>query len=161
MEKEFTCFFTGHRIIAKNAAAAIETRIEQEVESLINDKGVTDFITGGALGFDTLAARVIIRLKEKYDYIKLHLYLPCYNQMANWNARDQYEGRMIMSYADSKRYTTEGGYVTGCMQLRNKRMVNDAHYCIAYMNRPRSGTAQTVAYAEDKNCVIINIGYGN
>ena len=161
MEKEFACFFTGHRIIAKNKIAAIEARIEREAETLINDKGVTDFITGGALGFDTVAARAIIRLKEKYDYIKLHLYLPCYNQMENWNSRDQYAARMIMSCADSKIYTTEGNYVTGCMQLRNKRMADDALYCIAYMNKPRSGTAQTVSYAEDKNCVIINIGYGN
>ena len=159
MEKEFTCFFTGHRAIAKGSIAAIEARIEREAQTLINDKGVTDFITGGALGFDTLAARVIIRLKEKYDYIKLHLYLPCHNQMENWSSKDQFEGRMIMSYADSKIYTTEGKYVTGCMQLRNKRMVNDAHYCIAYMKNPRSGTAQTIMYAEDKDDVVINIAY--
>ena len=158
MEKEFTCFFTGHRIIAKSKFAAIEARIEHETERLINDKDVTDFITGGALGFDTIAARVIIKLKEKYDYIKLHLYLPCYNQMENWNSRNQYEARMIMSYADSKIYVTEGNYVTGCMQLRNKKMADDAKYCIAYMNNPRSGTAQTVSYAEDIKDTVINIG---
>ena len=161
MERECTCFFTGHRIIAKNKIADVTARIEREAQTLINDKGVTDFITGGARGFDTIAARAIIRLKEKYDYIKLHLYLPCYDQMGNWSSSERYEGRMIMAYADSKMYVTEGKYVTGCMQLRNKRMVNDAHYCIAYMNRRRSGTAQTVSYAEDNDCEIINIGYGN
>ena len=160
MEREFTCFFTGHRIIAKNDIAAVAARTEREAETLINNKGVTDFITGGALGFDTIAARVIIRLKEKYDYINLHLYLPCYNQMANWSARNRYEARIIMSHADSKTYITEGGYFDGCMQLRNCRMADDAKYCIAYMNKQRSGTAQTVSYARDKDCVIINIGYG-
>ena len=159
MEREFACFFTGHRIIAKNEIVAVAERIRREAESLINDKGVTDFITGGALGFDTLAARVIIELKEKYDYIKLHLYLPCYDQMENWNSRNQYESRMIMSYADSKTYTTEGKYVTGCMQLRNRRMADDARYCIAYLNKPRSGTAYTVSYARDIDDIVINIGY--
>lgn len=160
VEKEFACFFTGHRIIAKSKIDAVAERIEREAEALINDKGVTDFIAGGALGFDTIAARVIIRLKEKYDYIKLHLYLPCHNQMKNWNTRDQYEGRMIMSYADSIMYVTEGNYVTGCMQLRNRRMADDALYCIAYMNNSRSGTAYTVSYARDIDDIVINIGYG-
>lgn len=158
MEKEFTCFFTGHRIIAKNKYAAIEERIRREAETLINDKGVTDFITGGALGFDTIAARVIISLKEKYDYIKLHLYLPCYDHMKGWNPRDQYAARMVMSYADSKIYTVENNYVAGCMQLRNKRMADDAEYCIAYMNNPRSGTAHAVAYANEIGDTVINIG---
>ena len=159
VEKEFACFFTGHRIIANSKIAAIEERIEREAETLINDKGVTDFITGGARGFDTIAARVIIRLKKKYDYIKLHLYLPCYDQMEKWSARDRYTARMIMSYADSKLYAVEGNYVAGCMQLRNKKMANDAEYCIAYMNNPRSGTASTVSYARDIGDTVINIGY--
>lgn len=159
MEKEFTCFFTGHRIIEKSKISAIESRIEREVQSLIDDKGVTDFITGGALGFDTIAARTIIRLKEEYEFIKFHLYLPCHDQMANWNSYNRYTGRMIMSYADSKIYVTEGGYFDGCMQLRNRRMADDAFYCIAYMNNPRSGTANTVSYARDIGDTVINIGY--
>ena len=159
MDREFTCFFTGHRIIAKDKIPAIGERIRREALALINDKGVTDFITGGALGFDTIAAQVIINLKKEYDYIKLHLYLPCYNQMKNWSARGRYEARMIMSYADSKIYVTEGNYVTGCMQLRNEKMADDARYCIAYMNNPRSGTANAVAYAQNNGGTVINIDY--
>ena len=159
MDREFTCFFTGHRIIAKSKKAGIEERIRREAEILINDNGVTDFITGGALGFDTMAARVIIGLKEKYDYIKLHLYLPCYDHMRGWNTLDQYEARMIMAYADSKTYVTEGKYIAGCMQLRNKKMAHDAQYCIAYMNNLRSGTAYTVSYAKEIDDTVINICY--
>ena len=159
MEREFTCFFTGHRIISRAKVPEIERRIRCEVSSLIEDKGVIDFITGGALGFDTIAAKTIIALKEKYDYIKLHLYLPCHDQMANWNSKDQFTGRMIMSYADSKTYVIDGKYVTGCMQLRNKKMAKDAMYCIAYMTNLHSGTAQTVEYAENAGGTVINIAY--
>ena len=35
---------------------------------------------GGALGFDTLVAKLIINLKIKYPYIKLVLILPCIEQ---------------------------------------------------------------------------------
>lgn len=158
MDKEFTCFFTGHRIIGGNISAYVKNRIEYEAQTLINDKGVTDFITGGALGFDTIAAQTIIRLKEKYDYIKLHLYLPCYNQMQNWKESDQYTGRIIMSYADSKIYTTQTNYFNGCMQIRNRKMANDSTYCIAYMKNSRSGTSYTISYAKSIGCKIINIG---
>lgn len=157
MDRNFACFFTGHRYIAKNRLPAVTDKIRSEAERLINDEGVVDFIAGGALGFDTLAARVIIKLKEKYDYIQLHLYLPCFNQMDNWHARDQYEGRLIMSFSDSKTYITEGKYVTGCMQLRNKKMADDAEFCIAYMTNPRSGTGYTVSYAKEKGNTVINI----
>lgn len=160
MEKEFTCFFTGHRFIKKIEIDAIRERIMHEAEILINDKGVTDFITGGAQGFDTIAARAIIKLKEKYDYIKLHLYLPCYDHMKGWSLNAQYTARIIMSYADSKTYVTEDNYFEGCMQLRNKKMADDAEYCIAYLINPRSGTAQTLKYAENMGDTVINIAYG-
>ena len=157
MEKEFSCFFTGHRFISKSIAPRIKEEVRREAIRLIDDKGVTDFIAGGAIGFDTIAAETIIELKKEYDYIKLHLYLPCFNQMENWNSNDRYRGRMIMSYADSKIYVTESNYVTGCMHARNKKMADDAMYGIAYMTNPRSGTAYTVSYAEENGGVIINI----
>lgn len=157
MDKNFTCFFTGHRMISKSLMPVVYKAVQCEAERLINDAGVTDFIAGGALGFDTLAAKAIIALKEKYDYIRLHLYLPCFNQMSNWNSKNQYEGRIIMSYADSKTYITEGNYVTGCMHLRNKKMADDAGFCIAYMTHSNSGTAYTVSYAKEKGGTVINI----
>lgn len=157
MDREYSCFFTGHRYIKKIAEPSIRKAVRSEAERLINDEGVVDFIAGGALGFDTIAAKEIISLKEKYDYIKLHLYLPCFNQMENWNERDKYTGRMIMSYCDSKTYITEGNYVTGCMHLRNKQMAKDAKFCIAYMTKPQSGTAYTVSCAEDFGGIVINI----
>ena len=157
MERDYTCFFTGHRIIANKIKSAIAARIEREAAALIEDKGVADFITGGALGFDTMAARAIINLKKQYSFIKLHLYLPCYDHMRSWNLENQYEARMIMTNADSKIFVTDSKYITGCMQLRNKRMADDAKYCIAYLNNPRSGTAYTVSYAEGVGDIITNI----
>ena len=77
--------------------------------------------------------------------------------MRKWPPRRQYEGRMIMSYADSKIYTTEGKYITGCMQLRNKKMADDAKYCISYCKKQNSGTGVTLVYAREKNCIIENI----
>lgn len=157
MERDFSCFFTGHRILVNNEIPYIKERTKALIKNLIEDKGVEDFITGGALGYDTLCAREIIEMKKEYPHIRLHLYLPCYDQMSKWNSKNQYEGRMIMSYADDKIYVTEGKYTDGCMQLRNRKMADDALYCIAYCKKPNSGTASTINYARDIGCIIENI----
>ena len=49
-------------------------------------------------------------------------------------------------------------YKAGCMQLRNKAMVNDSNFGIAYCNRTFGGTYSTVKYAQEqgKNIIIIS-----
>lgn len=156
MDREFSCFFTGHRIIAANKLPLIEEMLRKKIRFLIEDKGVTDFIAGGALGFDTMAEKAVLELKEEYDYITLRLYLPCYDRMKKWSDAQRFEGRMIMSKSEYI-YVTEGGYTEGCMQKRNKKMADDAKYCIAYCDRKRSGASATVGYAEKTGCIIDNI----
>lgn len=54
-ERERTCCFTGHRIISAQVVPQLKAELAQTVTRLI-DQGVTQFVTGGALGFDTMAA---------------------------------------------------------------------------------------------------------
>lgn len=63
MEKAKTCCFTGHRRLPKDKIEQIVIRLNQEVDNLIS-QGVTDFISGGALGFDQIAASLIVAKKE-------------------------------------------------------------------------------------------------
>ncbi|MBQ3425572.1 MAG: DUF1273 family protein [Clostridia bacterium] len=152
--KNKSCFFTGHRIIP---AAHRELLINQTRDAalwLIENRDITDFIAGGALGYDTLAEMLILRLRGQYPQIKLHLYLPCHNQTAKWNKADKALWQRIITNADSIRYITEGNYITGCMQLRNKAMVNDAQYGIVYLTHRRSGTYNTVELARSQGRVL-------
>ena len=48
MDKEFTCFFTGHRIIAKTEEPYVREQLKKYITSLIEEKGVTSFISGAA-----------------------------------------------------------------------------------------------------------------
>lgn len=77
--KERTCCFTGHREIPSGAYQHIFNKTEEMVESLIK-KGYLFFGAGGALGFDTIAAFTVLKLKERYPDICLILVLPCRNQ---------------------------------------------------------------------------------
>lgn len=160
LNKTNTCFFTGHRIIANESRPALRDRVKKLCIELIKHHNVTDFITGGALGFDTLAALVVLDLKNEYPYIKLHVYYPCTNQSEKWKVYDKKIWESIKLMADDYKYISDMPYVTGCMQLRNKAMVNDSEYCIAYCTRNFGGTYSTVKYAKEKDrkiTVISNI----
>lgn len=157
MDKEFTCFFTGHRVIAPEKIEKVKELTEKTAVSLIEDKGVTDFIAGGALGFDTMAEEIILKLKEKYPYIKLHLYLPCFDQSRRWSYVQKYNWHMMLTKADDYIYVTEDDYTPDCMQKRNHKMADDSLYCIAFCILDKSGTGSTVHYAKDTGTVIYNI----
>ena len=64
--KQQICCFTGHRIIKKNIIPLIKQNIAIEIRKLIT-QGVTYFIVGGALGFDTLAAQTVLDLKKDLE----------------------------------------------------------------------------------------------
>lgn len=149
-----TCFFTGHRILSNSQIEYLKKEIKIIASYFIEQHNVTDFITGGAIGFDTIAAYTILELKKSYPQIKLHLYLPCTDQAKNWRKSDINAWNDILKQADSHKYIFNHTYMSGCMQMRNRAMVTDSKYCIAYCTRPNSGSASTIAYAKEKGHYI-------
>lgn len=73
--REQTCCFTGHRQLPPGERAEIANRLERVLAALY-ERGVRYYGVGGALGFDTLAAQTVIRLRESYPGMKLILVLP-------------------------------------------------------------------------------------
>jgi len=155
---EKTCFFTGHRVLPIGKTELIRDLIEKCVIDKYNE-GITDFISGGAKGFDTIAAQVVINLKDKCEYkdMRLFLYIPCYDYGENWKYKDRCGLNMLRYKADIMEIITKEQYVTGCMKTRNERMVLDSCCGIAYMNTSYSGTGQTIALAKRQGKNVINI----
>ena len=152
---EQTCCLTGHRIIANEKKKAIFNRTREVVISLI-EKGVRYFGVGGAIGYDTIAAHVVLSLKEQYPFIKLIVVCPCRNQDLKWNEADKRVYRDILNSAD-KVVVLADTYYDGCMQVRNRHLVNSSKYCICYLTRNFGGTYGMVKYAKIKNKKIIII----
>lgn len=150
-----TCFFTGHRFIGFDEAEKVKSRLNEELLNAVN-AGYTYFVSGGAVGFDTLAAEQVISLREDYG-IRLVLYLPCINHNKNWREIDRIRFERISSLADEIYYISNEQYRNGCMKKRNSAMVEVSDLCIAFLKNPKSGTAQTVKMAEDKGLRIVNI----
>lgn len=140
------CCFTGHRYSA-DMGAELESRLCCEVETLINTKGVTTFYSGGALGFDTLAAQCVLKLKGKYPFIRLGLVLPCKNQAEKWNSADKRVYETVLQNADSVHYVSDE-YTDTCMYKRNDYMVEHSKYCIGFLRRNSGGTHYTVGRAK-------------
>ena len=130
-KKQMTCCFTGHRKLPPEHYDKIKALTRSEVVKLI-DAGVRYFGTGGALGFDTLAAQIILELKHIYPEIKLILVLPCYNQTKLWKTPDVEIYEYIKSKCDKFVYTSKE-YDSHCMFKRNKHLIDNSDYCICYL----------------------------
>lgn len=156
MDKLRTCFFTGHRIISGDKLNIIKEKLEKYIENMIIEYDVKNFISGGALGFDTIAASAVVKMREKYPHIRLIMYLPCYKQELKWSDIQKYRYRMLLSKADEVLYVNEE-YTDDCMRLRNLKMVKDSFFCIAFCIRYKSGTGMTLKNAKSAGHNIINI----
>ena len=157
--KKSVCF-TGHRTIAEDKET-LSARLYALLERLVTEQKIMDFYTGGAVGWDALAALTVLKLRESYPEVKLHLVLPCpfEEQSAKWKESQKEEHKRIASLADTKEFTSEHLGKTA-MKIRNARLVELASdYCICYWNPKnyRSGTGQTVRMAQRKGIEVINL----
>ena len=137
-DKDKTICFTGHRVFSKKRVIWIAKRLNDEIDRLI-DEGITNFISGGALGFDHIAATMIIVKKEQGADVKLIFALPCRNQDEKWTDRQKNLYNSLLSEADEIHYVSEE-YTPDCMKERNYYMVDNSAYCICALVKDNSGT---------------------
>lgn len=149
------CCFTGHRILPANATTAILRKLDSILLPLIERK-VRVFWLGGALGFDTLAAEHLLKLKQQYPQIVIYLALPFEEYRNRWSETQKSRAANIDAQADQIVYCSHTPS-KGAFLQRNRYMVDQSRYCIAYCNRSAGGTAYTLRYAQQKGLVIQNL----
>lgn len=150
-----TVCFTGHRDIPRDHAFALPRVLERELLDLI-ERGATVFRAGGAMGFDTVAALKVLELREIYPQIELELILPCRNQTERWSNVDVRTYNHVLSKADRHRFVVDT-YVNGCMQERNRQLVDGSDVCVSYCYQNRGGTLYTMTYAIKLGLEVINL----
>ncbi|MBE6012434.1 SLOG family protein [Anaeropeptidivorans aminofermentans] len=153
--KEISCCFTGHRIISLKDRIKIREILSSELDFLYA-MGKRRFISGGALGFDQIAAQEVIFKKKKYPDMELIFVLPCKDQDKLWKESQQDEYMAMLSLADKIIYIQES-YSKDCMRKRNRFMVENSSACVCFLKKQRGGTYQTVLYAVSEDIPIINI----
>ena len=149
------CCFTGHRKIEDGELLLLREVLDRTLEILI-ERGFWTYRTGGALGFDTLAALTVLQKKEKYPQLCLQLCLPCRDQSNRWGDWSREAYGYILENADEVRYTAEV-YRRGCMHERNRQLVEGSQCCVAYCTTEDGGSAYTLRHAKEKGLRVINL----
>ena len=156
--KEKTCCFTGHRELPEEQLPQLRNALFKVIVRLAA-QGVTRFACGGALGFDTLAAQMVLVVKEAFPQIQLLLVLPCKTQDKYWPKEDQEIYREILARADRVVFVSET-YIQGCMQKRNRLLVEGSSVCVCYCTKKQGGTVYTLNYAQQKGLKVIHLAEG-
>ena len=151
--REQTACFTGSRQLAAEERGHLLPQLTQTVETLLAE-GIRYFGVGGALGFDELAARAVLSLREAHPQLRLILVLPCPDWNRLWPSADRDRYAWIVGQAD-KMVTVAPHYHPGCMQMRNRYLVDNSAVCVCCRRSDTGGTAYTARYAEKQGLRLI------
>lgn len=158
LEKEKSITFTGHRIIPFIRQEEVRTQLTTVV-ALAYKSGITCFYCGMALGFDLMAAEVVLSLKDKFPDIRLIAVVPFSGQSDRWAFSEQERYHRILAKTD-KVVVLSGNYFRGCLLRRNDYMLSHSCDVIAYYDgKPQGGTFYTVKKAGRMKMDVVNI-YG-
>lgn len=144
-----SCFFIGHR----EASSELLPILRQTVEKHISEYGVTEFIVGGYGGFDHIAARTVISLKQQYPKITLSLLIPYHPAERPIETPPGF---------DNTYYPPGMEKVPRKLAIvrANRYMVEHIDYLIAYAWHPASNARDLVEYArklETKGRIAVTV----
>ena len=154
MKREDTCCFTGHRPNKlpwgsnenDPRCRLLKGRLSRAVDQAY-EEGMRHFISGMARGTDLYFAEAVLALRQAHPEVTLEAARPCESQADAWPAADQARYQAILDLCDYET-VVQHYYDRGCMQRRNRYMVDRSALVISvYNGEPRGGTAQTLAYA--------------
>lgn len=134
----------------------IETRAEVVIRELYG-KGVHFFGVGGAIGFDTMMAELLFRLRESdLPDIKVILVYPFDGFTSRWSEEQKERYAALLPKYDKvvrvAEHPSRYAYLA-----RDRHLVDHSAYCVAYCMRDTGGTAYTVKYAQKQGLTIYNL----
>ena len=145
------CALTGHRQLSEDFSAE---KLKESFLRLMKEKKVDTFYCGMAVGFDCAACEILLSLRERGRHVRVIACIPCPEQAAHFSAEQRALYDSLLSRCNEK-VIISPHYDRQCMQKRNRYMVDRAAYLIAYCNREKGGSANTVRYAEKSGRTVI------
>lgn len=156
-----------HPIVVK-----LRTVLLEVLEDLIVNQGKTRFVSGGALGFDSMFFWAVNHLKKKHPHIQNVLAIPFVNQDKMWKPQQKRWYRKMLEVADAvidvareEEYSTRehlkkenpiplNDFSGEKMKKRNMYMVDQSGVMVAFFDGSiKSGTGHCVRYAV-RDCVF-------
>ena len=152
----YTVCFTGHRSIPEEARASLANELDRVIAELYS-LGADTFISGGALGFDLIAACRTARFRAENDGVRLVLALPCRDHRA-------LDGLRFAACVQDALFPRGRGSLFGCflhfgLHAEEKPIHGRARRrlrCVLSAQFRRNGLHRTTrggeAYSRDKSC---------
>ena len=129
----------------------LKERLKQLIIHAATNHSIVNAVSGMALGVDTIFAQAAIEARELHPHVRFIAAVPCKDQECMWPSTSQRLYHSLLKRADKVVMVSEQRYHNGCMQKRNKFMVDHSNMVIAVWNGSRSGgTAHCVNYAKEK-----------
>lgn len=141
-----TCCFFGH----KDAPSSIYEKLEEAVEMLIVENGVTCFLVGNQGQFDSMALKALRCMKAKYPHINYNVVLAYLPVEKGEYTPYEYGETMLPEGIESihPRYA---------ISWRNKWMVNESDMVICHITHSWGGAAKYVDMTKKKGKRVINL----
>ena len=171
-----TLCFTGHRPnklagYDKNSYAKFVNDLAISLESYVINLGITNFISGGAQGFDQLAFWAVHKLKTNHPYWNIQniVYIPFVGQESIWSKFglfSQAEYNLMLNQADkvhvcntTVKANNDFKDIRAALMQRNEDMVNNSDRVLAMYSQNEAnanqltpgGTSECVKYAKSVN----------
>ena len=157
------CAFTGYRPAKlpwgydEGDARCLEFRfrLREALECLIG-RGYVDYLSGGALGFDLMAAEAVLSLREKYPWVRLVMVIPFDGQADRWSEAQRRRWQAVIEASDRVVHISDS-YDRGVFFRRNHYLVEHADLLLAAFDGKPGGTAGTVAYARRHGTRVVRL----
>ncbi len=163
--REESCCFTGHRPEklpwrgdeADPRCLALKARLAAELSG-IYEAGYRHFICGMARGADFYFCEAVLRLREAHPEVTLEAAIPHPRQSAAWPPQDLARHAALLARCDFETMV-QHHYSPGCLQRRNRYMVDRAALVLSVFDGQSGGTRNTLVYAaeQDRELVVIHL----
>ena len=157
------CSFTGNRPEKlpwgdderDGRCVELKERLEDAVRRVYR-AGARRFICGMAKGCDLYFAEIVLALRDEYQGLTLEAAIPCETQSHGWSGEERRRYNYILHQCDNVTLISRE-YTPGCMQRRNKYMVDSSQVLIAARTGAPGGTEQTIQYARSLGVRVIEL----
>jgi uncharacterized phage-like protein YoqJ len=149
--RETAMCFSGHRPEGLPGGTGFENIIKSYITLEVKDAitlGYKTFIMGGSRGIDLWAGLAVIGEKRMNPNIHLIAALPFYEKnTGRFSEFERFDYGYVLDNCDGVFYATES-YNRECMKRRNLFMIENSSRIVAFVNDYRSGTGQTIRFAQ-------------
>ncbi len=161
--RQSACAFTGHRPgklpwgydEEDSRCVALKQRMVDAID-VAYDQGYRHFICGMALGCDLYFCEAVLALRDRHDDVTVEAAVPCPGQASRWSKADQARYDKLVEACDYETVIAQH-YHPGCMQRRDRYMVDHASMLIAAFDGSGGGTRYTILYGIGQGLDVVDI----